>query len=292
MISVCKLSAPLGARIEEVNLSELAGETERRELRAALFEHQVLVVPGQMLEPGQFARFARLFGHPEPHVLSHLRHPEHPEILSLSNVFVDGEPTGVYDGAAYWHTDMSYEDVPGAVTLVNCLQTPSRGGDTRFSNMFQAYEDLPESSKRRIEGMTVLHHYGNREDLTDSSRTSAFPLSEAQKRHTRNVFHSLVMAHPATGRKALYGVAGASFGIVGLPDDEAFDLLDELKAHATREEFVYQHRYSVGEVVAWDNFSTLHAATLIPPATGPDDTRLLHRISVKNAGADRQRTLE
>ncbi len=282
MLSVHKLPAALGARIDGIDLSQPLESTVEAQLRSVLAEHQVIVIPKQCLEPGQFARFSRLFGRPEPHVLSHLRHPDFPEILPLSNVFVDGEPTGVYDGAAYWHTDMSYEEVPGAVTLVHCLETPAQGGDTRFANMFRAYEALPEATKHRIDAMTVLHHYGNREDLEESSRTSASPLSEEQKRRTKNVYHPLVMAHPATGRKALYGVAGASFGIVGLPDDEAVALLNELKRHATRDEFVYQHRYAVGEVVAWDNFSTLHAATLIPPATGPQDTRLLHRISVKS----------
>jgi len=149
--------------------------------------------------------------------------------------------------------------------------------------MFRAYETLDDTMRRRIDGLTVLHHYGNRQALEDSSRTSAFPLTEEQKATVRNVFHPLVRPHPATGRKALYGISGSSFGIVGMPDDEARALLDELKAHATREEFVYQHHYRVGDVVAWDNYSTLHAATLIPPATGTAHTRYLHRISVKEA---------
>lgn len=281
MLRIERLAAPLGARIVGLDLAVGLSESESEALRGALFEHQVIVLPGQSLEPGMFASFARIFGRPVPHVLSHLRHRECPEILPLSNVFEDGEPTGVYDGAAYWHTDMSFEDPPGAATLVHSLQAPQSGGETRFANMFRAYDALETSLKARIDGLQVLHHYGNRADLDDSSSTSAFPLTNAQKQTVHDVYHPLVRPHPVTGRKALYGVSGSSFGIVGMADDEAVDLLDELASHATRDEFVYSHHYAVGDVVVWDNFSTLHSATSIPPATCPEDTRYLHRISVK-----------
>lgn len=285
MMTLRPLPEALGAEILDIDLADEPDETTLRALLAAFFEHQVMVVPRQTLTAGQFARFARIFGRPEPHILSHLRHPEHPEILPLSNVFENGEPTGVYDGAAYWHTDMSYEQEPGAVTLVYSIQTPAEGGETCFANMAKAYETLPDSMKARIDDLTVLHHYGNRTDIEESSRTSASPLKDEQKKEVKNVFHPLVRKHPVTGRKALYGVAGSSFGIVGMPDEEAIPLLDELKAHATQDAFVYRHRYAVGDLVAWDNLSTLHSATLIPPATGPADTRLLHRISVKGEPA-------
>ncbi len=284
MHTVRPLPEALGAEILDADLSE-PSEAVIAAVLDAFFTHQVIVVRGQSLTPGQFARFARHFGRPVPHILSHLRHREHPEILPLSNILENGEPTGVYDGAAYWHTDMSYEEEPGAATLVYSIHAPAEGGETCFANMIRAYEALSAKTRRRIDGLTVLHHYGNRADLEETSRTSASPLSEAQKKEVKNVYHPLVLRHPVTGRKALYGVAGSSFGIVGMPDDEATALLDELKAHATQEAFVYRHRYAVGDLVVWDNFSTLHAATLIAPATGPADTRLLHRISVKGAPA-------
>jgi taurine dioxygenase len=96
-----------------------------------------------------------------------------------------------------------------------------------------------------------------------------------------NVYHPLVLPHPATGRRALYGVSGSSFGIVGMAEPEAVALLDDLKRHATQERYRHAHRYEAGDLVIWDNWATLHAASLIEPATGPADTRLLHRISVK-----------
>ena len=91
------------------------------------------------------------------------------------------------------------------------------------------------------------------------------------------ITHPLVRTHPVTGRKALYAVSGSSFGIVGMPDDEARKLLDELAAHATQERYRYRHAIGVGDVVIWDNASLLHSATL----TDPDDPRTLWRITVK-----------
>jgi alpha-ketoglutarate-dependent taurine dioxygenase len=104
------------------------------------------------------------------------------------------------------------------------------------------------------------------------------------------VFHPLVQRHPITGRKSLYGVAGSSFGIVGMPDDEALALLDELKEHATRPEFVTSYDYGVGDVAAWDTYSTLHKATLHDPATTPETRRLLWRVSVTGKAPIYERT--
>ena len=285
MLNLRPLSDTLGAEISGIDLATPPDAALFGEILAALIDNHVIVIPGQALSAGAFAGFARLFGRPQPHILDHLRDAEYPEILALSNVFENGEPTGVYDGAAYWHTDMSYEAEPAFATLVYSIAAPADGGDTRFANMARAYDALPDATKQRIDALTVVHHYGNRADLEETSSTSASELTEAQKQRVDNVHHPLVMRHPISGRKALYGVAGSAMGIVGWPDDEAIALLDELTAHATAPRFVHAHRYAVGDVVVWDNSATLHAATLIAPATGPADTRLLQRISVKGTPA-------
>lgn len=284
MFELISLDASLGAEVVGLDLAAGWDQSTLRALLAAFYHHQVLVIRDQQrLAPADFVALARTLGRPQPHILSHMRHPEHPEILFLSNVFRDGKPIGVYDGAAFWHTDMSYEEDPGTTTLVHCLQTPSSGGETRFANMVAAYQALPEATQARIDDLSVLHHYGNRQDPVEGagSRTAASPLSAEQRKQVKNTYYPLVRRHPVTGRKALYGVSGSSFGIVGMDDHQATALLDELAAHATQPRFIYSHRYRVGDVVLWDNLSTLHSASLIDPASGPEDTRLLHRISVK-----------
>ena len=251
-----------------------------REVWDAFFAGQILVFRNLQLKAAQFLEFARQFGRPEPHVIDQFHHPEHADILILSNVKKDGAPIGLADAGTYFHTDYSYLEVPARATLLYSIQVPSKGGDTLFANQYAAYDALPGTMKHKLESLVALHHYGNRDDLDKGSRTVASVLSEEQEKKVTWVRHPVVRRHPVTGRKALYAVSGSSFGIEGMPQDEAIDLLDELRDHATQEKYQYRLKYGVGDVVIWDNASLLHAATL----TEPDDPRTLWRITVKEEG--------
>src|SRR6185369_4878044 len=140
-------------------------------------------------------------------------HPDDPNILILSNVKKDGQPTGLQDAGSYFHTDYSYLQVPARATLLYSIVVPKVGGNTLFANQYAAYDDLPESMKKLIEPMLAIHHYGNRKDENEASRTAASPLSAEQKTKMPLITHPIVRAHPVTGRKALYAVSGSSFGI-------------------------------------------------------------------------------
>jgi taurine dioxygenase len=246
----------------------------------AFFGAQVLVFRSQNFSPAQFLGFARNFGRPEPHAIDQFHHPGHADILILSNVRRNAEPTGLADAGTYFHTDYSYLDVPARATLLYSVEVPKKGGDTLFANQYAAYDDLPSGMKRKIDGLVALHHYGNRDDLDRNSRTVASVLTEEQGKKMGWVRHPVARRHPVTGRTALYAVSGSSFGIEGMPQDEALDLLDELKAHATQQKYQCRLRYGVGDLVIWDNASLLHSATL----TDPDDPRTLWRITVKEEG--------
>ena len=248
-----------------------------QEIWDAFFAGQILVFRGLQLTAKQFLEFARRFGRPEPHVIDQFHHPEHADILILSNVQKDGEPIGLADAGTYFHTDYSYLDIPARATTLYSIQVPRVGGDTLFANQYAAYDGLSAGMKARLEGLVALHHYGNRDDLNKSSRTVASVLNEEQEQKMAWVRHPVVRRHPVTGRKALYAVSGSSFGIEGMPEEEAIGLLDELKRHATQEKYQYRLKYGVGDVVIWDNASLLHAATLIDP----DDARTLWRITIK-----------
>jgi taurine dioxygenase len=243
----------------------------------AFFASQVLVFRAQKFTPPAYLAFARQFGRPEPHVIDQFHHREHADILILSNRQKDGQPIGLADAGTYFHTDYSYLDVPARCTLLYSIEVPKKGGDTLFADQYAAYDGLPEAMKKRVDGLTALHHYGNRDDLDKSSRTVASVLNQEQEKKMKWVRHPVARRHPVTGRKALYAVSGSSFGIEGMPEDEAIDLLDELKAHATQEKYQYRLKYGVGDVVIWDNASLLHSATL----TDLDDPRTLWRITVK-----------
>src|SRR5919201_6773736 len=182
-----------------------------REIWDLFFAAQVLVFRGQQLTPSQFLAFARQFGRPDPHVIDQFHHPQHADILILSNVKKDGQPIGLADAGTYFHTDYSYLDVPARATLLYSIQVPKVGGDTLFADQYSAYDDLPGAMKQRIDDLIALHHYGNRDDLDRSSRTVASVLSEEQERKMAWVRHPVVRRHPITGRKAFYAVSGSSF---------------------------------------------------------------------------------
>jgi len=276
MLALSKLHPDFGLAATGVDLAALS-DAAFREIEDAFVAGQVLVLRGQQLTAAQFLAFARRFGPPEPHVIDQFHHPGFADILILSNVVRDGQPTGLADAGTYFHTDYSYLDVPARCTMLYSLVVPKRGGDTLFANQYAAYDDLPAVTKARIEHLVGLHHYGNRDDLDEASRTVASVLNEDQKARMNWVRHPIVRPHPITGRKALYAVSGSSFGIEGMPDDDAIALLDELKAHATQPKYVHRLKYAVGDVVIWDNASLLHSATLTDPA----HARTLWRITVK-----------
>jgi alpha-ketoglutarate-dependent taurine dioxygenase len=271
------LSPGLGLEAHGVNVARPLSDAEFADLERTFFRGQVLVLHDQSLTPAQFVAFARRFGPPEPHVIDQFHHPDDPNILILSNRKRGGEPIGLADAGTYFHTDYSYLQVPARATMLYSIEVPKSGGDTLFANQYAAYEGLSEAMKRRIEPLVAVHHYGNRKVADEMSRVAASPLTAEQKAKMPLITHPIVRAHPVTGRKALYAVSGSSYGIVGIPEDEAVALLDELAEHATRSEYVYRLSYRVGDLVLWDNASLLHSATL----TDPDDPRTLWRITVK-----------
>ena len=271
------LCPAFGLETSAVDASRPLSAGEFAELEQTFFRGQILVLRDQRLTPQQFLAFARRFGPPEPHVIDQFHHPEESNILILSNRRKNGQSIGLADAGTYFHTDYSYLQVPARATMLYSVEVPKAGGNTLFANQYAAYDDLSESMKRRIAPMIGVHHYGNRKVADEMSRVAASPLTDEQKAKMPLITHPLVRPHPVTGRKALYAVSGSSYGIVGMPDDEAVALLDELAAHATQPKYVISYRYRVGDVVIWDNASLLHSATL----TDPDDPRTLWRITIK-----------
>jgi taurine dioxygenase len=277
MLKTQPLAPGFGLEISDIDVSLPLRDAAFAELERTFFAGQVLVLRGQHLTPAQFVAFARRFGPPEPHVIDQFHHPADPNILVLSNRTRDGQPVGLADAGTYFHTDYSYLQVPARATMLYSIEVPKVGGRTLFANQYAAYDDLPAALKRRIGPLIAVHHYGNRKVADTMSRVAASPLTDEQKAKMPLITHPIVRAHPVTGRKSLYAVSGSSYGIVGMPEDEAVALLDELAAHATQSRYQLSYAYSVGDVVIWDNASLLHCATL----TDPDDPRTLWRITIK-----------
>src|SRR5882672_5685437 len=192
----------------DVDLARPLSDRAFGEIEKAFFAGQVLVFRGQKLTAPQFLGFARRFGPPEPHVVDQFHHPEYADILILSNLVRDGRPTGLADAGTYFHTDYSYLEMPARATMLYSIQVPRVGGDTLFANQYAAYDDLPGTMKKRLEGLVGLHHYGNRDDLDETTRTVASVLTEEQKQKVTWVRHRIARKHPVTARTALYAVSG------------------------------------------------------------------------------------
>lgn len=267
-----------GALVVGLDLSNIVSATDLETLRQALPKYRTLRFAEQALQPEDFVRFSQIFGRPQPHVLEHLRLPGHPEILVLTNIVEDRSKPNGHNGAAFWHTDNSYEAEPASATMLYAREVPRTGGETLLCDMGLAYHGLAEAMRQRCDNLVVCHRYGNRDQ---DKEHAAGALQGKQLEKVSEVTHPLVQIHPVTGEKCLYAVAASSRGIVGMPDDEALDLLSELKAHCTKPEYTVTHAYAVDELFIWDTVLTMHAAAVIDEARNADNTRLMHRISVK-----------
>ncbi len=270
------LSSGFGLEVSGVDIGVSLTDELFINLESIFYINQVLVLRAQSLTPSAFLNFARRLGPPQPHVIDQFHHPELADILILSNVIKNGQPTGLQDAGTYFHTDYSYLSIPARATTLYSIESPQEGGQTLFANQQEAYDDLPSSLKKQIEPLYAIHQYGNRHDTNEKSRTVASPLNEAQKEKMPTILHKIARTHPITSRKSLYAVSGSSIGIEGMPKDEALDLLDQLARHSTQPKYQLSLSYGCGDVVVWDNSSLLHSATL----TDPIFHRTLWRVTV------------
>lgn len=282
MLNVTRLHSGIGVRVQGVDLGSGWDEGLMRRLIDLLYEHHVLVVAGQNLDPQTYLRFGRQFGRPIEFLREDHRVDGSPEVVLLSNspiMFPEGER----DYAVHWHSDSTYEEEPASTTMLYCLEAPQEGGETLFADTEAAYEALPEAMKSRIEGLMVKHRAGaGRRDPEFGERPhSSKPYSEEAQRRIRTFLHPLVKRHPVTGRRILFGVAGTAAGIEGMEDDEAMELITRLKRHVLQSQFRGGYRAKPGDLLLWDNYPLIHTATPIDYSLEDGRRRLLHRISVK-----------
>ena len=256
------ISDLMGLEIRGLDLREPLTERHVHEITESLYRYGFLCFRDQNLGPAHLLAFGTRFGEPILHNEADLRLEATPHVLSLSNA--DGRDDRQLNGGAHWHTDLIHTEDPASFTMLHAVAVPRQGGGTLFANQVAAYDALPELVRRDIEDKIVIHCYEGR---TDGSMPT--------------VRHRLVRRHPVTGRKALYGAWDTGIGIVGMPADAGRRFLKDIARHATSQPFVYLHSYSRNDVVIWDNAQTLHCAEKLERAQGPDDRRIMHRVSVR-----------
>jgi taurine dioxygenase len=277
-MQISRLSDALGAEISGIDVARL-DETEFGAVRDAFHEHQVVVFRDQKISVEEHIDFSRRFGDMEIHIATDHLLKDHPEILLVTNKKENGKYIGVENAGDEWHSDLSYMAKPSLGSLLYALEISDVGGDTEWSNMYTAYENLPEATKQRIDGLKARHSFNRfknpRIGIPEQHKENA------EERYAKisppDVIHPVVRTHDTTGRKALYVSPRFTIGIEDLPEEEGQALLDELFEHATRREFIYHHQWRLGDLLFWDNRCTLHLACRGIPE---GQIRHMHRTTI------------
>jgi taurine dioxygenase len=268
--------AVLGAEVRVGDLCSL-DDAGFAHVLAAWRAHGVLLFRDQTLSDQELIAFSRRFGDLDwaPVQENGRRFVEGlPEIYIVSNVKVNGEAIGsLGDGEAVWHTDMSYLAVPPKASMLYALEVPPRGGNTAFCCMYSIYEALPCALKARIEGLKIKHDgtYNSGGYVRQGVAVSDDP------RLSAGALHPLVCTHPDTGRRLLYLGRRRNAYLVGLDLAASEALLSELWSYVAQPEFAWEHVWRVGDLVLWDNRSTMHRRD----AFDPNARRIMHRTQIK-----------
>ncbi|MNM05169.1 Alpha-ketoglutarate-dependent taurine dioxygenase [compost metagenome] len=269
--------APLGAQVLGLDLAQPLSPGDFQRLHHAHLDHHVLVFRDQRITPRQQVDFSRRFGPLQIHVLRQFQLPTQPEVLVISNIVEDGQPIGLGDAGHFWHSDLSYKEVPSLGSMLHAQELPDEGGDTVFANMHLAWESLPAALRHAVRGARAEHSYLSQYEELRRRNPWRPALTQAQIDEVTPVTHPVVRVHPETGRRALFVSEHFTTRIVGLPDDESRALLDELFAHSVRPEHLYVHRWQPQDLVFWDNRSLMHLATGCPP----EQRRKLYRTTIE-----------
>ena len=271
------LSSHVGSEIGGLGLGDEIDAATAAMLRAACADRTVLLFRDQdRLTPAQYLGFAKCFGERfDLHSLRHYCLPEHHEIFVVGNVEEDGRRIGATRVGLNWHTDHYHLPQPALFTFLHALVVPPVSGETTYANGMAAYDALPTETKARIDKLQVLHSRARlfRALFPEASEEAV----EAERKLAPDVVHPLVRTHPELGRRGLY--LGGEWGstIMGLDEDEAQRLFQDLVRHLIRDEFTYKHSWRPGDVLMSDNRCSVHRAS-----EWDEDQykRRLHRITL------------
>ena len=275
-LTVTPLSPACGAEIDGVDLSQPIDEATRAAIYRAWLDHIVLVFRGQTLSEDDQRRVAGYFGKVGERARPAERRPEGDaydgRFMLITNLRDEkGNPLGsLPDGELWFHHDMSYTPAPHKATFLHALEVPSRGGNTKFANMYRAYDNVPDALKRKLAGRRVHHIY-------DFAMVGRLDPDKVDLSRVKNEWQPVFVVNPETGRTALYVNRLMTARIEGMSREDGDAILEQLFEIAEDPAIVYEHVWRKGDLVMWDNRCSIHARTDFPR----EETRVLRRCTVE-----------
>lgn len=265
------LSGALGAEITDINLRSMSDQ-EFADLRDTFLDRSVIVVRNQNLNPDDHIAFAKRWG--EININRFFKPTDtHPEVATVLK-----EPDQKLNIGGQWHTDHSYDLAPAMGSILYAVETPPAGGDTLFCSMGAAYDALSDGMKAMLCGLKAHHSsrhaFGASQTDSEANKDGRLGNEAAAK---QDALHPVVIAHPITGRAALYANSDFTTHFEGWSVEESRPLLDQIEAHATTPEFTCRVTWAPGTLTMWDNRAVMHKA--INDYHG--HRRLMHRITIE-----------
>jgi taurine dioxygenase len=269
-VTVVPLSGALGAEIRGVDASRPLSDAEFQRVLDAWHQHLVILLRDQKLDEEQQVRFAERFGELSPIHTSH--HSEtNRAVMYIGNRKKDGKIVGALPlGEMQFHSDQCYRERPAMGTMLYSIEIPAEGGNTLFANAYKAYEALPSEVRSRVDDRKAVQVYDYDGGVLDRAKMVA-------PAEGMSFAHPVVRTHPATERKALYVNRLMTHHIEGLPEAESERLLALMFETIERPEFIYEHRWRVGDLLLWDNRCSLHARRDFDP----EENRWMRRVTIK-----------
>jgi len=251
---VRQLGPAIGAEVLDLNLADVMLPATLAALEAALVKHEALVLHVPELTPAQHLAIAQHFGEPEVHTFYPNLGPGYEQITLIDSK--------LGDRADMWHHDESFLPSPPIVTMTHAKILPPCGGDTCWISMTTAYDALSGRMKQYLDGLMAWHDMNG--PMTAALRQNVVTHDRYLEviKMSRRHLHPVVRTHPVTGRKALNISPTYTTHIDGLAPAESDAVLAYLHAHCQHVQFVYRHRWTVGDMVLWDNRSVIHNAIL------------------------------
>jgi taurine dioxygenase len=266
-LNILPLSDALGAAVTGIDIRRPLDADDTAAVRDAFLEHHLLCFRAAPVTAPEFCAFARHFGEPQKQLLRAKRDAAAPEVSVLDSTYrsdADKPDDQRMIRLTGWHTDDSYFALPAKATMLQSIEIPQSGGQTRFLNMRKAYADLPATDKQRVDGLCAVHCYDTRRA---PARASA--LTNVETGETPDVIHPLIRTHEDTGVKSFYFNANRIDRIDGMAPEQSDALLDWVQDRIVQPQYRYDHEWRLGDMLLWDNRCLVHSVNMDFPVGQP-----------------------